>query len=245
MSKKLYVRGVPVVAALAFLAIQAASASAATPEYMNCVRHAGGNYEKGCVTKSAPGKGKYELEAVTPGTAITGKSKASTIGIKSAFGETLQAVSCKKDTSTGEITSATYDDETITFEKCAGLGGKRDDSCGNLAAGTIETEPLGSELSYLPGETTIGVRLSHFGGPIASFTCGTEAITLEGSVIGRVENTNKGEEITFAVSGGKQEERFLESSGVESGPFFLYTEGEEAREATLETVEQQTGPGAY
>jgi hypothetical protein len=245
MFEKRYTAILPIVAIMAFMAVAAASASAAPPEYKNCVRQTGGNYEKGCTTKSEPGKGKYEREAVAPGTTYTSKSKASTITIKNAVDEVVQTIVCKKDSAAGTITSSQYGEETLTFTRCAGSGGKKTDLCGNVASGTIQTETLGTELVYLPGEKEIGVRLAHFGGPIATFTCGTEPIVLEGSVIGHVENTNKGEEITFGVVAGQQEQRFLEESGVKYGPYNLYTQEEEGREATLETVERQTGPGAY
>jgi hypothetical protein len=243
MSQKLRAAFVPALVVLTFVAIPTASASA-QPEYKRCVKaeKVGKTYPSGEYsnrTCTAPEKeGPYKLEAAAPGTKLLGASAKSTITIKNSFGEVVQTIVCKADTSKGETTSAQYANVAVIFYGCTNSSGE---ACGNIAKETIETAAeTYSELLWLPGKVT-GERLAHFAGPIATFTCGTETIALEGSVLGRIENTSFGTKITFAVVAAMQE--YLADE--EGTPYHLYTEGEESREATLQTTEAQLGPGVY
>jgi hypothetical protein len=247
MSRKLYAGVVlPVVAMIAFMAIPAVNAAAQAPEYKKCVKAAkvGKTYPTGeysnrtCTTPAK--EGEYKLEATAPGTKLLGASGRSTITVKSEFGVVLQNVGCKLDTSKGEIITGQDAYVTLTFYGCANNGGKGE-ACGNVGKETIQTAAeTYSELLWLPGRVT-GERLAHFDGPIITFKCGTETIELEGSVLGRIENTAIGTNITFAVVAGMQE--YLTDE--EETPYHLYTEGNESREATLQTTEAQIGSGVY
>ncbi len=231
------------VLALSALAAESASAFAPEPEYKSCVKKTGGHYtSKECAAASkVETGGKYELEAVESGTTFTSKSKGATFTVKG------KVVKCKKDTDTGEILSGNVDHEEITFTDC-GVNGNKKEPCESTgaSAGTIKTHPLLSFLYYInSAETEIGVLLYSAEG-LAAFHCGAETIELHGSVLGAIKNSSKGETITFAVSGGKQEHRFAWIEGEEEGPVTLYTEpGKE--EATLATVDEQgpKGVGAY
>jgi len=207
---------------LAFGVVGVASASASpTQEWQLCITKKGGKYEKGCAKLAKPGKGKAELKKIeTYGkgevkVAMTkGKGATITVGGK--------AVKCSADTAKGELDAEAYGTLTVTFTGC--VSGANKCTTTGSAAGTIKTEagrPLALEFLN-PGETTLGVTLSAPGFTFASFTCGSEAFTLEGGALGTVKNAKKGIEIVFAVNGAKEQDYTT-----------FWTEGEEYSEDQL------------
>ncbi len=218
--KKVGILGLSLVLVFAFSAIAVASASAAEPSYLACVKKKGGNYEKGCAKKVLAGSGAAELEPVASGTKFTSKSKVATFKIGS------HTVTCKKDTDEGEYTIGQYDAEKITFSGCI-IDANKKDPCqsAGAAAGTIVTEELTSAIEYLnQAETEVGVllvgtTLGHW----ANFSCGSEAFSLVGAVLSKVENTKKGQKMTFGSTTkyfeeGEEDEAVL-LNGAESVTF--------------------------
>jgi hypothetical protein len=183
-------------------------------------------------------EGKYELEAAKTPIAFTSKGKGGTFTVEG------KAVKCKADTNKGKILSPDSIEEKITFTGCETSAKVKCTTTG-AAAGTVETETLEGLLVPLPGEVKIGERLSKTGGDFAVFACGAETFKVEGELIGTIENTTKGEKITFAVVAGKQEDSSDEIKGVKKLNIHLYTHGEGGPEATLATIDEQTGPGAF
>lgn len=258
--KRINTIGLCLVAVLAFTALAAASASAeggpegAVPGFGKCVKvaknaekkYTGAYGEKECKTKATPAEtGKYELELVNSGT-FTDKSKTTTLTTTTTKGVAVTVV-CKKDKSLGELI---YENEvvkdTITFEKCAGPGGKTD-KCGNVGPETIETATLeGLPVWLNEARTEAGVLLIGETG-FAKFKCGSEEVEIKGFVEGSATlGGKKGPTITFALNGSKEQALKSFYLGGPAGPFNLYTEpkpGEEV-ETTLQSVEAMTGPGA-
>ena len=260
MSQKLHAAFLPALALIVLLAIPAASASAypAYPEYKRCVKaekvgkeYIGEYAENECKTKASPAKtGKYELDDWKEGDAweFTTKSKTSALATKSTTG-VAENVVCKKDTASGEVVIAGYyTEEHLILEGCRANGSKTQ-PCENAGTEKIETAPLIGLLVYLPGEAVIGERLNFAEehGPFAAFHCGAEAVEVRGEVIGSIENTSKGQNISFSVAAGAQEDMFAEFEGNKEGPFHLVTGGLGGEEATLQTVEErkQKGVGVY
>lgn len=240
--KSIKMVGLCLAAAFAFGAIASASALASgQPSYKLCAKAAkvGKSYtgeytEKDCKTHASPAKtGKYELDAVTPGTKFTSKLKGS------VFHADGKEVVCKKGVDTDTIVSSISDEDTITFEGCYILVGKEKVSCGS--AGKVKSETLDSELYFTNrAETELGVVLEGSGGGTwVTFTCGSETITISGYVLGAVSNTSSGEAITFAVSSGKQALREATVNGL---TFTLYLESG-GKEATLEAVDAVKAKG--
>ena len=225
--KKVGILGLSLVVVLAFSAIAVASASAEFPSYLACVKKKGGNYEKGCGKKVLAGSGKAELESVVKGTKFTSKSKAATFKIGT------HTVTCKKDTDEGEYTFGQYDKEKITFSKCI-IDANKKDPCqsAGAASGTITTEELLSAVEYTdPAETTVGVLLGgeHLG-EFAKFTCGSEAFSLVGGVLSSVENTKKGQKLTFSGATKYFEEGEEDEISLNAGP----------QSVTFTTVDEQS-----
>lgn len=236
------IMGLCLIAIFAMSAIAAASASAAeAPEYFSCVKKKGGNYEKGCATKSAPGEGAAELEPVLAKTKFTSKSKAATFTVNGTI------VTCKKDTDAGEFVGNGVALVEITFTKCNANGNKKElcETAG-AGAGTIKTGRLTDALLYLnPEETQLGVILLR-NGPWTEFKCGATSFTVDGFLIGSITNTKKGDTLSFKVVGGHQEYKTAWEEGSEVPGLDLFTEPGEV-EATLETTDEQSskGIGAY
>jgi hypothetical protein len=249
--------GLCVVAVFGFGVVVVAGALAeggpggAAPGYFKCVKakkegkvYTGNYSEKECLTGANPAKtGKYELEVVKSGN-LVGKSKTTKLTVHTTKGVAVTVV-CKKDKTQGQVV---FENEvvveTITFEDCLGNGSKSD-PCGNVGTETIETSPQEGLLVWLnEGRSEPGVLLA--GEHFAVFKCGTEEVVVEGFVEGTATIAGKkGPTITFAVSGGKQAEKTFWFAGTQ-GPFNLYTEPKagEQLEATLESVEAQSGPGS-
>jgi hypothetical protein len=241
--------GLCLIAIFAMSAVAAASASAAEePEYLSCVKAAkvgktytGGYNNKTCTEVNAKSEGKYATKAVASGTKFTSKSKGATFTVDGTV------VKCKKDTDAGEFFGGGTIVEEITFSDC-GVNGNKKDPCESTGAGagTIKTNRLSDFLVYLNAEETqIGVILLGTGA-WAEFNCGAKSFAVDGTVLGTLENTAKGDTVTFKVSGGHQEHTTLWESGNEETGLKLYTEPGEA-EATLETTDEQSskGIGAY
>lgn len=237
--KHLRILGLALLAAFAFTALAAASASAeggpdgGAPGFFTCVKAAKnaekkytGQYgEKECKTPASPaGTGKYNANPTKSG-AFSSKSKTTKLKVHSTSGKALTVV-CKKDKDHFVVA---VENEVlagkITYEKCEVEGVKGDD-CTNSGTDNIETAALEAELVWVNEATTeAGVLLVGF--PFATFKCGAEEVEVEGIVVGTVNIGGKGPTFKFAESGGKQA---LDSFyfGGKLGPFHLEAHGEEA-----------------
>jgi hypothetical protein len=240
--------GLCLVAVFAMSAVAAASASAAEPEYLSCVKAAkvgktytGGYNNKTCTEVNAKSEGKYATKPVASGTTFTSKSKGATFTVEGTI------VKCKKDTDSGTFFGGGAIVEEITFSDC-GVNGNKKEPCesAGAGAGTIKTNRLSDFLVYINAEETeLGVHLIGSGG-WAEFSCGAKSFALHGTLIGTIENTAKGDTVVFKVSGGHQEHTAYWEEGFEEPGIHLRTEPSEA-EATLETTDEQSskGIGAY
>ena len=229
--KRIHIVGLALVALVAFSGVVAASAAAAEPDFTVCVKAAKsgkaytGKYtEKACNTESATSTGKYELEPASELKFTKGKSKTTIITTKSTTGTAL-TVECKKDKVAGEIEPRTLF-AVITLEKCEANKSKSD-KCGDVSAEAIEIELIAGPRWLNSAETDPG--LTAFLDPnteALDFTCGSESVQIEANLIGTLENTSKGLNITYNVSGGHQEDRSYWQSGEEVTPKGLHTEGD-------------------
>lgn len=228
--------GLCLVAVFALSAVATASASASgRPEFKMCVKKKDGNYNAGCASHSAMGKGKAELKEVAAGMKFTSKSKATKI---KADGK---VVTCSKDTDKGELLDQFTEMVTITFTGCK----TGSTTCGS--AGTIKTGLLSGNLYFInASESERGIAFSNEEtGVFAEFKCGSETVVLEGDLIGATKNSSKGLTITFAVNGsGEQAHKAVWFSETEIGPIALVS-GEE--EATVVGTDEQgpKGLGAF
>ncbi len=240
--------------AIGALAGVASASAAEPPAFLACVKapkegktYVGHYTSKECTSASeVETGGKYEREEPAPKTPFTGKTKAVTLTVAG------KAVKCKKGVASGELLSTQALKETLTFEKC-GVNGSSKAPCTTTgsAVGTITSARLTGELQYLnPAETEIGMLLFTFANDI-EFTCGSEAIVVDGGVLGSLTNTKKGQTVTFKTVAGKQAPQTYwdeeeEWTKVGSYPLHLFTEPGKA-EATLEATDEEgpKGVAAY
>ena len=128
-----------------------AASSAFAGEYGTCVKtkevtegklkHYTGNYtDKNCTKLGVPGKSEYEWEAVKAGAKIPFTDSTKVATLESALGN----VTCKKSTSTGEITGPKSDVDVTTFTSCE--ASKEKANSPGEPAGTIKTNVLDSTL---------------------------------------------------------------------------------------------------
>ena len=119
------------------------------PTYKTCIKAAKvgkeytGNYtEKACATKSAPGKGEYELASYTKAKKLDFKSKSGKSTLYSYIPGVGVAgtVVCAKDKGVGTITGERTAESVVTFEKCESSGFKCTST--GAKAGDIVTNPL-------------------------------------------------------------------------------------------------------
>jgi hypothetical protein len=225
-----------------------------SPQYFSCIKtekvgkaYSGEYTERECKTKASPPMtGKYELREVESGTFET-TGKGATLITRSTKG-VAESIACKVGKSRGEfIDSDVYATDKLTFEKCRS-NGEKSDPCGNVGAEAIETKPLFSALAWLNrGKAEAGILLEGEGEQVAKFKCGTEQVNLEGYLVGAIEDTRKGDTITFAVNArDEQARRSIWMFGAEIVSLALYTQqGASQIESTLETVEAQSGTGVY
>ncbi|HUH82183.1 MAG TPA: hypothetical protein VLZ06_12755 [Solirubrobacteraceae bacterium] len=190
-------------------------------------------------------EGKYEAEELGEeghGLTFTAKSKTTTITAQGVNGKP-QVVTCKKDAFEGELSNTYVGDHEagsgkifpakLTLSDCTG-NSEKSDVCGT--AGTITYKPQYMEAFWLAeGEAKPG--LLNVGAP--SFECNGEAVTLEGLLIGTVENTTKGVNIVWNVTGGgAQEDQTFFSEGFEETGYHLEStpSGSEATVAGKEEI---------
>jgi hypothetical protein len=236
----------------AVFAFGATSAMASTvPTYKTCIKAAKvgkeytGNYtEKACATKSAPGKGEYELASYKSAKKLGFKSKSGKSTLYSYIPGVGVAgtVVCAKDKGVGTVTGERTAESVVTFEKCESSGFKCTST--GAKAGDIVTNPLNEELVWInEGKDEVGdvvEAVSH--GASASFNCeGHLKVTTVGSLVGvqtgDINTVSKSENLAFSVnSPAKGEQVPAEAEGT---PHSLYSEIEsEAFTGTLPSGEE-------
>ena len=240
--KRIKVVGLCLVAVFALGAVAAASAMAAkpaVPAYEKCVKaakvgkkYAGAFSNKECTNAAA--EGKYRLEQVDEKQKLpfTVKSK------NTAFKVAGDVVKCGAGKGKGEIAGEFYPAEnvTITFAKCD-VNGNKKEPCEN-----ITTQPLHGELYYTSKEENAAEILLGRG-TFAEIKCGAKAFVVESEAIGTVKNSKKGQTMTFAVNAsGEQALRYIWEGEHQINTFPDTLEYEGAKEVTLETTLEETGP---
>jgi len=233
--KKFRAIGACVALALAIIAVETASASAAPPELGRCVAVEGvkegkktvfnGKYKgKSCHSEAAPGKGKYEWE---PG---PGEEKEyenpgflEPATLVTAAGPTIK---CSNHKLFGEYTGEKTETANLSLFGCEEATTKN--PCENLLeksgpqeSGRIEITELEGTLGYITsaGKPKIGWDLKPKTGPVLiEFECGATLglgtkYFLEGSVIGEIKPANKSKEEfkgSWKATGAKQEPESFE-----------------------------------
>lgn len=153
-----------------------------------------------------------------------------------AEGGVVRTVECEKNTSSGEINSATTVKSVhVNFTGCKAsgpFGSKVSCTSPGASSGEIVTATLKGELVYIKaGSSEAGIDLKpESGTQFAEFTCGgIQKIAVTGSVIGKLTpvNTNTNSfTLTFSQSAGKQSpESYLSPSGCVSTKDVLFSTG--------------------
>lgn len=194
--------GLALVAVFAISAVASASASAALPEFVHCVKQTTKKFEwteKECKTKSGNKTGEFEKEAVKAG---VGKLKfTSTSGKGTLETKGGAKVTCTSDTDKGELTGAKEAKKVVvTFKGCETLGLKCQTG---VVEGEIVTKELKGTLGYInKTKKEVGLSLTPAvaGGPFVEFKCGPKeeikVVVKEGegkggnSVIGAITPVN-------------------------------------------------------
>lgn len=206
------IAGLCITALLALAGLTAASASASTPAWYECVKakpkNSGDYSNKECTVASAPGKGKYALEpGVGKGKAFKGTGKESVLHVKTWLGD--NTMSCKASSDSGKPAMPNLEkDVTVTFTGCEALG-KQCNTSGQ-GAGEIKLSGLEGEFGYLDeAPVKAGIKLeseAHPGptGEIAQLSCGKGVeLTIVGGVIGEqlgdVNAISKKSEVVFTA----------------------------------------------
>jgi hypothetical protein len=196
--KRIRIVGLCLIAVFALSAVAASGASAA-PEYFTCVKAVPkntGNYtDKECSNPASPaGTGKYE-RASAVGATDSSKTKTAVLSTPAIGGK----VTCKKSTGTSKITSATTDEDEVTFVDCTSEGKPCQNAGGS--SGVIKTNPL---LTTVVSSTeTEFTSLSGRSGYQAEFECGGVPIRTKGFTIGHTTSpaaghANKKSTVTFS-----------------------------------------------
>ncbi len=212
-------------AAALLLALLATGAQAG--EYGSCVkqakvnRHFKGHYlDKGCTSKATVqetevgGSGnEWNWEGGTPTPAVTTKGKVVALQITGEGG----TITCKKHTSTGQVTSSKEASMQITFTECSrGMTAETCETAGQ-APGTIVWPVFDRLVDHgehghgggEPVEGELWSELTVF--PNAEFTCGTEGASFlvfdsfAGVTTGKTIN-QMGKKDTTAFGAGKAEQ---------------------------------------
>lgn len=210
-----------VLGACAVASVGAGAASAALPELGRCVKvstpKTGEFSRSNCIGISAKHVGEYEWQA-GPGAKKAFKALASGFSLVTPEGTTI---GCSNEQLTGEYTGAKSAKVSETLLEGCELVGPLKQACytNPLEPGKITSKTaLAAELGDIPGSKN---ELNPFVGwdlksensslPFLTFTCGegggTIAVTLEGSVIGKVTRTgimSTGFGLTYKESAGKQ-----------------------------------------
>jgi hypothetical protein len=177
-----------------------------------------------------------EIEQLPPSGKFTVSSEKSTFETHSK-----EAVKCKKDSGSGEITGAKTDKSKVTFEGCTGPLGVTCTSSG-AKSGDIETE-VNSELSWLnKAENKVGVKLA-LAKEIA-IKCSFVELKVKGSTLCPIEPVNTST-ATFKIickqTAGKQEFTELENeSGTKIKSITETNKGSGFEESALESTETLT-----
>jgi len=230
--KRIRIVGLCLVAVFAMSAVVASTASAEPPEFGKCNKKAvaggAGFSDAGC-TKAVASAAKYEW---VPGPGAKNHLTSKMKELTSATLETvkLEKITCKGETSTGEIASAKEVAGVVaTFTECTSSGFKC--TSAGQAEGVIVTNALsgviGDEVESAEGEAKDKVAEELHGpggGNLAEFSCAGIPIVVKGSVLHNVAANKmlitttekftaaKGEQKPEKFAGGTADEHILESN---------------------------------
>jgi hypothetical protein len=187
------------IAVVAMGALFATAGQAEAAEYFTCVKASPkntGNYtDKECSVKAGtPGTGKYE-RASAVGITYASKTKTAVLSTPAIGGK----VTCKKSTGTSKITSATTDEDEVTFVDCTSEGKPCQNAGGS--SGVIKTNTLLT--TVVSATETEFTSLTGRSGYQAEFECGGVPIRTKGFTIGHTtspaaEHANKKSTVTFS-----------------------------------------------
>jgi hypothetical protein len=191
--KRMRIVGLCLVAAFAFSAIAAGSASAEpSGEYGTCTAKAGGQYKNsGCTEKVGSG-GKFEWTPLAAEDTFTSTMTAGTKATLETVGGTK--VVCNKEHGTGAIISPTESGKVIAhFEECSSStfpcqnkGGTSGDINTTELGGGTGVEKLGTKP---PTNNKMAAELhGPGGGALAEFECAGLSVVTTGAVLHPVES---------------------------------------------------------
>jgi len=197
--KRIRTIGLCLVAALAMSALAAGSASAL--EYKACAK--GGSKEfsdKGCLTKVAPGTGKYGLGSAV-GSTFKGKASKPLNQLVNLSKKVEGFFEAKGSKSEGTITGASTSEFVESFKKVKTNEGAACNSAGQ-GSGVIVTNKLGTALVPLGKGSGQGEVVFAAAGPkttLATYECAGVTIKVFGAVIAEIEGLSGGASKSFGV----------------------------------------------
>lgn len=204
---RMRIMGLCLLAALTVSAVVAVSASAAEPAFYECVKQAGGKYEKKCVT--GKGKGGYELvEGFGKGKEIKGTSGVATLHTPAADNAEITCASSKDVAYLNGV--KTEDKIVVTYAGCQ-LAGIKCTGGPKAKTGDIITNSLKGEIGYISkSPLKVGILISPESGPyLAEFNCEATTVKVKGGAIGELSPINKfskTSEENFNVNGSGEQE---------------------------------------
>jgi hypothetical protein len=214
-----------VVACIVSGVLTASALALEAPEMGRCVTKAAGQFTNSLCTKKASGKtaGKFEWEPGAIKNKFTGVGAVATL-------ETIRKVkvTCKKEESHGEFTSAkTVGNISVTFTECTSGGFKCKTASAsegeivvNLLAGTLRWENA--------TKTKVAIDLVPQTGELfVEFTCGPASALVKGSVM-----TN----IPVDVVKTTFEEKFTAKAGKQKPEFYYTSSGEKVKDVLIAKV---------
>lgn len=209
--KRVRIMGLCIVAALVVSAAAAASAMAEAPEIGRCVKVAAktGKFTSSSCTKEKSGS-SYEWVAGAEKGGFTGTGTAATLETV-----TKVKVTCKAETSSGDITSPkTVYINKVIFTGCESLAKKC--TTAGAAEGEVVTNPLVGELHW---ENKASKKVSldlvpAMGELFVQFVCGPAAAEVKGSILVplKADKMETSPVEKFKASKGKQKPEAYETS---------------------------------
>jgi hypothetical protein len=148
--------------------------------------------DAGCTYEEPQKEAKYEWEPGLESKGFTGSSKVVTL---ETFGK--KKIACTESSETGEFTGLKTATMSVTLTGCTHTSNKEPCQSSGADSGEISIPSVSGELGFLEDMATsegiqakVGMDLKHEPS-IISATCGSEAVTVTGSVIAPVASIDK------------------------------------------------------
>lgn len=232
------IAGLCLAAVLGVIAADVASASAAEPEYLACVKaskvakkYTGKYTTKTCSTEEAKGEGKYERGAAKFPVKFKGKSGEALIyefAPKENGGTIHAKLECKKDKDEGDLTNSREGTAKITYEGCESKGALAGPCTSmGMKVGVIVSEPLVTKLVWLDEHESVpGIALeaaTHGGQFVKKVECanGAESAEQFGSLVGKVSPIGESSKLITVTFAANPEHGFQEFEGFWEGAAFM------------------------